>query len=131
MFNVNHVTISVSNMKKTIEFYHRFGFIDFKNYKDENVEITLLKLNEMVLEIFCYTQYEQLPEHSKDLLKDLKTLGTKHFALGVESVEKAKKYLLENDLIETNIDICKGRLGKKYFFIKDPDGILVEIIENN
>ncbi len=43
---------------------------------------------------------------------------------------KAKKFIEENRLNEKNT-INKGRLGKTYFFIKDPNGILMEIIEED
>lgn len=47
-----------------------------------------------------------------------------------EKIEKAKEFAIQNDICE-NIDIKIGRLGKQYFFINDPDEILVEIIEND
>lgn len=37
---------------------------------------------------------------------------------------------MENKIAD-EITITIGRLGKPYFFIKDPDGILVEIIEKD
>lgn len=128
-FNINHVTISVKNIERSTEFYKKFGFTEYKNYSDESVQIKTLKLENMVLEIFCYKEFEQMPEHAKDLGLDLKTIGTKHFGLGVKSVEKAKEFVLSNSIIQNEIEIHSGRLGKDYFFIKDPDGILVEIIE--
>lgn len=128
-FNINHVTISVKDMQISVEFYKKFGFTEYKNYSDESVQIKTLKLENMVLEIFCYKEFEQMPEHAKDLGLDLKTIGTKHFGLGVKSVEKAKEFVLSNSIIQNEIEIHSGRLGKDYFFIKDPDGILVEIIE--
>ena len=128
MFNINHVAISVSNMDRSVDFYKKFGFVEFKQYKDENIEIRLLKLNNILLEIFCYKNFEKMPENAKDLSTDLKILGTKHFALSVESIEEGKKFIINNN-INDNVEILIGRLGKKYFFIKDPDGILVEIIE--
>lgn len=128
-FNINHVTISVKNIERSTEFYKKFGFTEYKNYSDESVQIKTLKLENMVLEIFCYKEFEQMPEHAKDLGLDLKTIGTKHFGLGVKSVEEAKEFLLSNSIIQNEIEIHSGRLGKDYFFIKDPDGILVEIIE--
>ncbi len=132
MFNVNHIAISVTNMERSMEFYKKFGFKDFKSWKaeDESIKITMLKLNNTVLEIFCYKQYKNLPETAKSTATDLPILGTKHFALGVEKIEEAKKFVLENKICES-VDIKTGRLGKEYFFINDPDGILVEIIEND
>jgi len=131
MFNVNHVAISVVNMEKSIEFYKKFGFKEFKSWKaeDESIKITMLKLNEVVLEIFNYKDYIKLPETAKTTATDLPVIGTKHFALGVENIQEAKKFVLENKICES-VDIKTGRLGKEYFFINDPDGILVEIIEN-
>lgn len=128
-FNINHVTISVKSIEKSVEFYKNFGFTEYKDYSDDKVYIKTLKLGNMILEIFCYKEFEQMPEHAKDLGLDLKTIGTKHFGLGVKSVEEAKEFLLSNGIIEDEIKINKGRLGKSYFFMKDPDGILVEIIE--
>lgn len=90
----------------------------------------MLKLNNIVLEMFCYKEYENLPETAKTTATDLPVLGTKHFALGVENIEQAKEFVIKNE-IANDIEIKVGRLGKPYFFIKDPDGILVEIIEND
>ncbi len=131
MFNFNHVTISVGNLEKTINFYKKFGFIIHKEYHDENVDIVMLKLNNMILEIFHYIENNKLPEHSKNLNIDLKTIGNKHFGLGVKDIEIAKKFIEENKLNDDEIIINKGRLGKPYFFIKDPNGILMEIIEED
>ncbi len=74
MFNFNHVTISVDNLENTLEFYNKFGFKIYKEYHDESVDIIMLKLGNMILEIFHYQEREQLPEHSRDLGIDLKTV---------------------------------------------------------
>lgn len=129
MFSFNHVTISADNLEDTIEFYKKFGFQIHKEYQDENVDIVMLKLENMILEIFHYQEKEELPEHSKNLGVDLKTIGNKHFGLGVKDIILAKKFVEDNMLNENEITINKGRLGKPYFFIKDPNGILMEIIE--
>lgn len=132
MFNINHVSISVNNIDTTVEFYKKFGFKDFKSWKaeDESIKINMLKLKNTVLEIFCYKENTKLPETAKSLATDLPIIGTKHFALGVENIEKAKEFVIKNNICE-NPAIKVGRLGKPYFFISDPDGILVEIIEND
>ena len=132
MFNVNHIAISVTDSEKSIEFYKKFGFENFKSWKadDDSIKINMLKLNNTVLEIFCYKEYTELPETAKSTATDLSIIGTKHFALGVEDIEKAKEFVKINEIAD-NIKIKVGRLGKPYFFIKDPDGILVEIIEND
>ena len=89
----------------------------------------MIKLESMILEIFHYQDKEKLPEHSKNLNVDLRTVGNKHFGLGVKDIEEAKKFIEDNRLCNDEIIINKGRLGKPYFFIKDPNGILMEIIE--
>lgn len=48
-----------------------------------------------------------------------------------ESLEFYKKFVEEHHLSDFEITITKGRLGKPYFFIKDPNGILMEIIEED
>lgn len=132
MFNISHVAISVTDIDKSMEFYKKFGFKEFKSWKaeDDSIKINMLKLNDVVLEIFCYKEYIKLPETAKTTETDLPVIGTKHFALGVNDIEKAKKFVIQNNICQ-NVDIKKGRLGKQYFFINDPDGILVEIIEND
>ena len=129
MFNIDHISISVEHLEETIQFYNNFGFELFKEYHDNLVDIILLKLGNIILEIFHYNSNNPLPDHAQDLENDLKTIGTKHFGLSVKDINKAKQWVEINKLSNNKIDIHQGRLGRPYFFLKDPNGILVEIIE--
>ena len=63
----------------------------------------MLKLNNTYLEIFSYKEYKSLPETAKATATDLPILGTKHFALGVEDIEKAKEFVLTNNICTTSL----------------------------
>ncbi len=130
MFNVNHIAISVVDSKRSIDFYKKFGFENYKSWEadDSSIKIDMLRLNNVVLEIFCYKDYKNLPETAKSTATDLPIVGVKHLALGVTDIEIGKKFVIKNELC-SNIEIKVGRLGKPYFFITDPDGIQIEIIE--
>ena len=128
MFNFDHISISVDNLEETIMFYKKFGFELYKEYHDEIIDIVMLKFNEIFMEIFHYKENNPLPEFSKDIDKDLRTIGAKHFGFNVKDINEAKKWAEEN-LTNEEIVIHHGRLGCDYFFVKDPNGIFVEIIE--
>ncbi len=129
MFNFNHTAISVKDLQNSIEFYKKFEFKIKKQYNSSDVDIIHLENGDWVLEMFYYKDASPLPEHAKNLGTDLKTIGTKHFGLGVENIDDAKTFIENQKLFDGEIKITQGRLGKPYFFITDPNGILIEIIE--
>ena len=129
MFNYDHVAISVENLEKSLDFYKLLGFKPYKEYHDDDTDIVMLRLGQARLEVFHFRDEKQLPEHARDLNTDLKTAGVKHFCLNVKDVAAAKAWLVENGLADEDAPIKPGRLGRSYFFIRDPNGILIEIIE--
>ena len=86
------------------------------------------EVKNFILEMFCYPDSEKLPDFVNTLGEDLKVKGAKHLGLQVEDVKKAAAHLKEIGLVDEMPSISEGRLGRPYFFIKDPDGIFVEII---
>ena len=133
VYSPHHIALSVSNLERSIEFYSSFGFNRVGGWKpdDATLEIVNLRNGNMLLELFCYTSSKPLPEHSKDLWQDLPVVGVKHFGLQVASIDEAKRDLQAKGLDILHEDINEDRSGANYFFVKDPDGILVEIIEDN
>ncbi|MES3017451.1 MAG: VOC family protein [Bacteroidota bacterium] len=131
MFRYHHTAISVSNIEKSIDFYSRMGFKEVLLWQSENKDLIIanLKLNDFYLELFCYTDFQASTVNS-ELNNDLKHIGVRHFALQVDSVDKAKVFFEKNS-IASNIKVNLGRTGLKYFFITDPDKIFVEIVEDN
>ncbi|WP_029521134.1 VOC family protein [Persephonella sp. IF05-L8] len=127
-FKIHHVAVSVSNMEKAVEFYSILGFKELTGYKDDNLEIKHLYIDGFILELFCFK--EHISKEALELWEDLKRIGVKHFALSVSDIKKAKEYLLNKGIIQEDIEIKKGRTGILYFFIKDPDGNFVEIVED-
>ena len=132
MFTSHHISISVSNLERSKNFYSKLGFKELLQYNDPAGEFSIsqLKIDDLILELFNYKKHQPIPQNSLDLSTDLREIGVKHFGLQVPSIEKAEKYLEEIEIIK-KVEINKGKTGVLYFFIKDPDGMLVEISEDH
>lgn len=133
MFEVHHIAISVKDSQKSEAFYSYFGFNKVHHWEadDKSLQIIHLKNKQgVILELFCYTSPKDAPAHTASTKTDLPIIGIKHFGLRVDSIEKAKEDFQKQG-IEIVTDITKGRTGPLYLFIKDPDGILVEIMQDD
>jgi len=125
----NHIALSVKDLERSVEFYKEvFGFIEVKRLEREDlaIKIVLLKLNtEDDLHLELVQPYE--PVENQDNFSDLKTLGLKHICFEVENVDEEYKRLKSkgHEVIEPK----EGKSIKKYFFVKDPDGFIMELCE--
>jgi len=66
----------------------------------------------------------------RSLETDLPRVGIKHFGLKVDSLERAKEFILSNNLADA-VSIKQGRTGIDYFFIKDPSGNFIEFVQDD
>ncbi len=83
----------------------------------------ILKLNDMQIELFQFTDYVN---KNDDLMK-LNVIGLKHIGIEVDSVNK--KY---DELKSLGADIDEPKEGTtcaKFCFLRDPDGIPIELYE--
>lgn len=130
-FTIHHTAISSVDMAESIAFYEQFGFTVARHWKDPDgeLEIAHLRLDESFLEIFSYREPAPAPDSAGSLATDLSRIGVKHFALKVDSIHEAKKFV-ESHGIATDVKVQQGRTGVTFFFIKDPSAILVEIVED-
>jgi catechol 2,3-dioxygenase-like lactoylglutathione lyase family enzyme len=131
LLKLSHVALSVSDLDTSVVFYSKiFGFSPVEKFQDQSSDLTvcLLKKDDITLELFKFKEYSPLPQYRKNLDSDLKTLGAKHFAFEVDTIEIWYEKLKSANVTFVT-DVCTLENGAKYFFIKDPDGILVEVIE--
>lgn len=128
---LHHVAISVRDMRESIEFYEYLGFGVALRYVDPEgeFEVAHLKLNQAFLEIWFYRHHVAPPESAGHLDTDLPRIGTKHMALEVSSAHEARRLVAERG-IPVEVELREGNTGVTYFFVKDPSGNLVEILED-
>ncbi|MDQ7056712.1 MAG: VOC family protein [Persephonella sp.] len=129
-FVVHHIALSVSDIKKSEEFYAHFGFKKVSQYisEDKSLHILHLKNSSFIIELFSFR--DCIPPERRPLWEDLKFSGYRHIAFRVENIHKAKEKLIRKGLISHRTEIKKGRTGILYFFLTDPDGNFVEIVED-
>ncbi len=132
MYTIHHAALSITNRQKSVEFYGKLGFkqVHLWEADDKSLTISHLKLGDFILELFCYANFQQALDSIHATATDLPVIGTKHFGLQVDSVEAAREDLLAKGIIDSTTKVTQGRTGPRYFFIADPDGILVEILED-
>ena len=80
---------------------------------------------------------KKMPPCYKNPIKNFKTLGLKHFALRIKNLQKLKKKLdkfkyifLDEKNSGKNAKIQIGISRIKYIFLKDPNGNLIELVED-
>lgn len=123
---IHHLAISVKNSEKSIRFYKdNFGFKEIKRFTKPGWDggAVVLKLSDLELEVFEFrSNIEKM-----DDLSNLKVIGLKH--IGIQVADVNKEY---GELKRKGVDIdtpVKGTTVNWFCFLRDPDGIPIEIIE--
>jgi glyoxylase I family protein len=128
---LGHIAISVSSLKISGAFYRRyFGLVCVGRFhiKPAGLTIAMLKKSGICLELFEFDKNKRLPAYRRELNSDLRTLGVKHFCFEVAGIKRFYERL-KKARVPFAVDMRFFEDGRRYFFIKDPDGILVEIME--
>jgi catechol 2,3-dioxygenase-like lactoylglutathione lyase family enzyme len=127
---IHHVALTVSNIKNSIEWYQKiFNAEVLARYTKNESEIAHIKIGDVRLELFEYgANTKTLPDYRKNLLDDLHVVGTKHVCIEVSDLLTLKGELEERG-VEFGSEVDTAGFGGQYFFIKDPDGILIELYQ--
>lgn len=132
-YQPHHVAFTVHDLDEAIGWYKDiFGFEVAHRHKDKggSMQIALLNVGDgFNLELFHFpNNTKDLPEYRKDLMADLKTIGTKHLCLQVEDLD-AEVESLRAKGISFSGEKDSAFFGGSYMFLKDPSGNLIELCE--
>ena len=130
---MHHAAISVSDLGRSMRWYEsRLGFKLINRFENPKLDakIVLMALGRYHLELVCFKEQKPLPNYRKTLASNLKTIGTKHMALGTNDIEQAYR-ILKGKGVKFDSKPRVGGSGHKYAFFKDPDGVLIELFELN
>jgi len=139
---VRHVGITVSDLKKSISFYRDLlGFTITKEMDEsgvhidkfsglKDVDVRTVKLSGEsggMIELLYYRSHPNTNE--QNFSEDITKVGCSHFAITVRDLPSLYSKLLENNLVV----LCEPQYspdGKvRLTFCRDPDGTLIELVE--
>ena len=126
---LHHVALIVSS-EESLRFYELLGFTEiFRNIRTNDV-VVLMKGHEIQLEIFIDSRH---PVHTSGMEEPI---GLRHFALKVsgdleDEIEELRAAFSSAGYELEAGPVMKDWTGVRFCFIKDFDGLSVELRENN
>jgi catechol 2,3-dioxygenase-like lactoylglutathione lyase family enzyme len=131
-FVPHHVAISVRDLDATAEFYGVLGFRKRLEWRARDGSLTIAHFatpDGYFLEAFAFADNASLPPLDLTMGNDLPRIGVKHFSFAVDDLEATRAELVEHG-IESATEIGRGRTEMDFFFVRDPDGMWIEITQD-
>tara|TARA_Y100000034_G_scaffold65962_1_gene79637 strand:- start:217 stop:645 length:429 start_codon:yes stop_codon:yes gene_type:complete len=140
MINIRHTGIVVSDMERSLKFYRDLLGFEVKkdmiesgdyinNFSDLNdVVVRTVKMsleNGDMVELLYYDSHLEEP----DMTRKITQIGCSHIALTVDNLDETYETLKENDVKFNSPPQYSPDGFAKVTFCKDPDGSLVELVE--
>lgn len=92
--------------------------------------MALLGKDDLKLEMFCFEDQTDDPTSRDTIGNNVKEVGQKHFALNIASITETQKKLESLGVpLDSKPDV--GDAGYHFFFIRDPDGIWIEYVQDD
>lgn len=124
---LQHLGIPVTNLKKTVDFYSRFGFEKVMTaqvpVKDDAVRVAMMKKDSLIIEFYQLTG-DELQE-----LRSRKDGHIDHISLDVRDIDKAFAELKDagfKTIEDAPVFLDFWENGCKYFAIRGPDAEKIE-----
>lgn len=120
---LHHIAILCSEREASLRFYETLGFVVYESHvrPERKDEVVMLDGPGIVLELFISDKHPQRVSNPE-------AYGLRHLALRTETAEVARENLIAAGYNPEPIrtDTFNGR---KLFFVKDPDGLPIELHE--
>jgi glyoxylase I family protein len=131
-FTLHHIAVTVSDLDRSAAFYKHFGFEPVLSWAAADGSVTIVHLQHPaghLLELVTYRNLV-LPTKPPAVGNDLDVVAVKHLAVRVDDIAAAHAEIVALDLGEVT-DLQHGRTRMDLFFVRDPDGLWVEVVEDN
>ena len=113
---LDHIALIVSK-EENLAFYKKLGFVEVKRIDRKQDVVVFMENGALLLEVFID------PNHPARVTNP-EAMGLRHIAFVVESLEEV---MLDVECEEIRTDW----FGRRFTFIKDPDGQPIELKEKN
>ena len=145
---VHHLSFSVTNLERTVEFYTKilgvklqsrgpnrydtlgtalFGTKWGINQRHADIELAVMNVGNTRVEFIQYKDPKAQPYH-----KNPSIAGSAHLAFKVDNIEEMRKKLEEAGVefhSPINSFMEGGKVEWKWCYFRDPDGIVLELVE--
>jgi len=112
---LHHIAI-IASSEKSIDFYKHLGFIEVERV-DREYDVIVMMEGVCLLEIYVDPNHPARVNYPE-------AMGLRHVAFAVKDLEK-----VINDIDVEVEPIRKKENGDRFTFIKDPDGLPIELVE--
>ena len=125
----HHIGIVVSDLERSTAFYHALGFETVQDLPAENSSraIRFVRLGEFEIELFWYSE----PPLSAHAPAGKGQLGFRHFALRTSDIDSTLMALKSAGLVSSDCEVRRVPIGYSLLFLRDPDGIEIEIMQED
>ncbi|MFD7003211.1 VOC family protein [Streptomyces mirabilis] len=132
-FRPHHTAFTVADLEASKAFYGYFGFRLVAEWAKADKSLAISHLQQdsgYVLELFHYAANADAERPVFTVGNNLPEVGVKHLGFVVPDLAATREEIIAAGIGEVT-EIARGRTLVDYFFVIDPDGMYVEVVNDS